>query len=192
MPEKVSGTDDKGLSSDAADSRDTNAAAPSSDSSTKELQERLEKLIVEMEEMQKQIEHYKKRAEQAEEEKLEARKSLAEMIEKLRRERAEADQTAAEDKPKDGELPSGQTRKPSTSGKENTKPSEMLDSIIQSRHPVTPPRVKELETAATAFATQQRRHNLLEQSTPYASMLGVVLLGVGIMAYLNGWQKVDK
>ncbi|KAL2014163.1 hypothetical protein VTN00DRAFT_1688 [Thermoascus crustaceus] len=190
--EKASDTDGMDRPSDVVDSHDANGAASSTDSSTKELQERLETMIVEMEEMKKQVEQFKKRAEQAEEEKLEARKSLAEMIETLRRERAEADQTA-EDKPKDGELPSGQTRKPSTtSSKEDTKPSEMLDSVMQSRHPVTPSQVKEIENAATAFATQRHRHRLLEQSTPYASMFGVVLLGVGIMAYLNGWQRVDK
>lgn len=35
-----------------------------------------------------------------------------------------------------------------------------------------------------------RTHEHLVQSAPYASLIGVVLLGVGMMAYLNGWQKV--
>lgn len=30
----------------------------------------------------------------------------------------------------------------------------------------------------------------LAQTAPYASLIGVVLLGVGMMAWLNGWQKV--
>ncbi|RMZ81244.1 hypothetical protein DV737_g2543, partial [Chaetothyriales sp. CBS 132003] len=29
-------------------------------------------------------------------------------------------------------------------------------------------------------------------SAPYVSMLGVVLIGVGLMAYLNSWQKTDR
>jgi len=66
-----------------------------------------------------------------------------------------------------------------------------MDSITQHHRSITPPQVKELEIAATAFA-KRHRVNMLEQSAPYASMLGVVLLGVGIMAYLNGWQKMDK
>lgn len=30
------------------------------------------------------------------------------------------------------------------------------------------------------------------QSAPYVSMVGVVLIGVGLMTWLNGWQKVDR
>lgn len=37
---------------------------------------------------------------------------------------------------------------------------------------------------------QTKRQAHLAQSAPYASMVGVVVLGLGIMAYLNGWQKV--
>jgi len=35
---------------------------------------------------------------------------------------------------------------------------------------------------------QKKDHGPLLQSLPYASMIGVVLFGMGIMAYLNGWQ----
>lgn len=34
------------------------------------------------------------------------------------------------------------------------------------------------------------QHSALVQTAPFASILGVMLLGVGMMAYLNGWQKV--
>jgi hypothetical protein len=33
---------------------------------------------------------------------------------------------------------------------------------------------------------------MLLQSAPYASILGVVLIGVGLMTYLNSWQKLEK
>lgn len=36
----------------------------------------------------------------------------------------------------------------------------------------------------------RRRQDQLSQTAPYASLIGVVLLGVGMMAYLNNWQKV--
>jgi len=38
------------------------------------------------------------------------------------------------------------------------------------------------------------REAILYHSTPYASMVGVVLIGMGLMAYLNGWQppKADR
>ena len=37
---------------------------------------------------------------------------------------------------------------------------------------------------------RSRRQDQLVHSAPYASIIGVVILGMGMMAYLNGWQKV--
>ncbi|PWY91025.1 cytoplasm to vacuole targeting Vps64 [Aspergillus heteromorphus CBS 117.55] len=105
----------------------TGSEEAESEPPTDTLQHRLEEMIHEMEEMKKQVTMFKNRAETAEDETAETRKSLAEMIETLRQERAER----LEDKP-------------------------------------------------------------VPDSSPFASMLGVVLLGVGLMAYLNGWQKMDK
>lgn len=44
---------------------------------------------------------------------------------------------------------------------------------------------------AAALARQSDRHGQLLQAAPYASMLGVVLMGVGLMAFLNGWQRPE-
>ncbi|MCJ1308292.1 hypothetical protein MMC25_001945 [Agyrium rufum] len=41
----------------------------------------------------------------------------------------------------------------------------------------------------STYPTQQ---DMFSQAGPYASMLGVVLIGVGLMTWLNGWQKVDR
>ena len=43
-----------------------------------------------------------------------------------------------------------------------------------------------------ALATRSRAQDQLVQSAPYASILGVVILGMGMMAYLNGWQKIAE
>ncbi|CAK49004.1 uncharacterized protein An07g06350, partial [Aspergillus niger] len=73
----------------------TDSDAPTSEkqslaeSQTDVLQRRLESMILEMEEMKKQVTMFKDRADVAENEAVEARKSLAEMIETLRQERAE-------------------------------------------------------------------------------------------------------
>ena len=37
----------------------------------------------------------------------------------------------------------------------------------------------------------RNQRDLMGQAGPYASMLGVVLIGVGLMTWLNGWQKGD-
>ncbi|KAJ9302944.1 hypothetical protein DTO271G3_318 [Paecilomyces variotii] len=175
--EKASVVD--GLSpSQVADVPEINGEVPSMDPSPKELQQRLDNMVAEMEEMKQQVESFKKRAEQAEQDKQEARKSLAEMIETLRREREEA--TRATDHKSERGIP------------DRTASEDDLDPIAQSHRSITSHQVKELEKASTAFATQHHRDDVLVQSSPYASMLGVVLLGVGIMAYLNGWQKMDK
>lgn len=155
------------------------------DPQDKQLQLRLDAVLAEMEDMKQQIEHFKNRAEHAEDETREARKSLAELIESLRCDR-EAIQSKGR-KHKDGHSHVVSTDDAHGSVSQDTTSSKAMDSIVQPHHAV-----KEMENASTAFATQRHRHNLLEQSTPYASMLGVVLLGVGIMAYLNGWQRIDK
>lgn len=44
--------------------------------------------------------------------------------------------------------------------------------------------------AAREVTIHSRVQERIVQSAPYASILGVVILGMGMMAYLNGWQKV--
>lgn len=46
------------------------------------------------------------------------------------------------------------------------------------------------QASGSSIAVRSRTHEQLAQASPYASLLGVVLLGVATMAYLNGWQKV--
>jgi len=48
------------------------------------------------------------------------------------------------------------------------------------------------EKPSMAMAKSTRQEQLLYQATPYASMVGVVGLGILLMAYLNGWQKGER
>ncbi|KKK16095.1 hypothetical protein P175DRAFT_0430123 [Aspergillus ochraceoroseus IBT 24754] len=155
------------------------------------LQLRLETLMEEMEEMKKQVSLFKDQAQKAENETAEVRKSLAEMIETLRRERAERREKANESVP--------QVQDPSTAPNSSPSPPEgpapvaADKSQTQAQYAASLPLAKESESPSIAIATKShKRLDVLEQSSPYASMLGVVLLGVGLMAYLNGWQKMDK
>lgn len=158
----------------------------STDRQTDQLQQRLDSVMAEMEEMRQQVAGFKDRAQKAEDETTETRKSLTEMIETLRRERA------------DGET----ARQPSSAAPDGTAfcgtalPGEgdakdAEAKISETQNSALSPQSKEAESS-TAFATQKPRGAALEQSSPYASMLGVVLLGVGLMAYLNGWQKMER
>ncbi len=51
-----------------------------------------------------------------------------------------------------------------------------------------------LRSYASGAGTAQSRGggDAAMQSAPYVSMVGVVLIGVGIMTWLNGWQKVER
>ncbi|OQE95415.1 hypothetical protein PENNAL_c0002G03296 [Penicillium nalgiovense] len=156
---------------------------------TAELQTRLENMMEEMAEMRKQMASFKDRAEKAEDETMESHKSLNEMIETLRQERTEKASATALDKETDRH-----DREPSNGLAEQSLPDpKMKTPSMQGFDPVTSQN-KDMDAAAaaTAFATQRHRHNYVEEASPYASMFGVVLLGVGLMAYLNGWQKMDK
>jgi DNA repair exonuclease SbcCD ATPase subunit len=150
---------------------------PVLDAQTEKLQEQLNNMVTELVEMKQQVETFKQRAEKAEDESAETRKSLAEMIESIRREREAQAKTTP---PNEASLTESHIL--DAAGEKKLSPAF---HGADSRH------LKEVENAVTAL-TQKQRHNMVENSTPYASMLGVVLLGVGLMAYLNGWQKIEK
>ncbi|PKY06571.1 hypothetical protein P168DRAFT_279989 [Aspergillus campestris IBT 28561] len=151
------------------------------DRHTDQLKQRLDFVMAEMEEMRQQVAVFKDRAQKAEDETTETRKSLTEMIETLRRERADGETVGQPiSAAPDGIPPSGSALPGEGEDKgAEAKSSEKQDSLLSPQ-------------SSTAFATQKPRHAALEQSSPYASMLGVVLLGVGLMAYLNGWQKMER
>ncbi|QGA15579.1 hypothetical protein EYB26_003238 [Talaromyces marneffei] len=154
--------------------------APVLDAQTQHLQQQLDNMVTELAEMKLQVETFKQRAEKAEGETIEARKSLAEMIETIRQEREQAA------KAKESLADEAETSITETRG--IGKPPEKSTLL---NHKVDPHKIKELENAVSSL-TQQRKANMLETSGPYASMVGVVLLGIGLMAYLNGWQKIER
>ncbi|KUL86496.1 hypothetical protein ZTR_04276 [Talaromyces verruculosus] len=152
---------------------------PVLDAQTQKLQQQLDNMVTELAEMKHQVETFKQRAEKAEGETIEVRKSLAEMIETIRQEREQAAK-AKESLADDAEVVT-----------EIRGISKFDEKETLASHRVDPHKIKELENAVTTL-TQQRKPNMLETSGPYASMVGVVLLGIGLMAYLNGWQKIER
>lgn len=173
---------------EAPASQETQTEPPVEDKSAG-LQLRLDAMMEEMEEMRKQIASFKDRAEHAEDNTTQARQSLADMVETLRKERAEKASVAAS-----GNKLAAHDRSPTKDPSGQAVSSEGLvepktnNPCVESANSHN----KELDAAATAFATQHQRPNYVEEASPYASIFGVVLLGVGLMAYLNGWQKMDK
>lgn len=152
---------------------------------TDKLQRRLETMMGEMEEMKTQLSSYKDRAEKAETESTETRKSLAEMIEELRKERSRTSDKGVEPTVQPTRAVDASYPQPDDESGATIKEFE-----VDPQHAVSPPGAKSLELPGTTDITHRRR-DAIEQTSPFASMLGVVLLGVGLMAYLNGWQKMD-
>lgn len=164
----------------------TNAPTVSPDGHTKQLEVRLETMVVEMEEMRKQVAAYKDRADKAEDETVKTRKSLTEMVETLRREHSA-----------NGEIVNSKSTRHVHDSTRTQKAPVCQEGHLDTRdvpigYPVVSSTIKGAEDAATSLAKQKHKQSFVEQSSPYASMLGVVLLGVGLMAYLNGWQKMDR
>lgn len=172
----------------------SDVAQDSENVTTKQLQRRLETMMQEMQEMRRHVASFKARAEKAEEESTQAHQSLAEMIETLRRERTEKTPAMVSSTKTDAHVHDSVMSLSgySAADKHDAAQSEMASSLRHPFDPVSSSQSKDLEPAARAFATQRHQRKFLEQSSPYASALGVVLLGVGLMALLNGWQKVDK
>ena len=67
-------------------------------------------------------------------------------------------------------------------GKERSDLAAAEDALRQVR----------LLQSAVASALERADSESLARAAPYASLVGVVLLGVGIMAFLNGWQKAER
>ncbi|MCJ1381474.1 hypothetical protein MMC17_004585 [Xylographa soralifera] len=166
------------------------------DTSTTRLQERLDLMVREMHEMKQHMEDYKRRAEGAEEE----RNSLAEMIKKIRK--GDVGVKAVEfvsDTRKNSET-STQTEVGSHANGHDEHPRAPNGALVSksfsnlNNAPIRSMKdVQELQDALkTALEASSDRNGRFMQSAPYASMLGVVLIGVGIMTYLNGWQKLER
>jgi DNA repair exonuclease SbcCD ATPase subunit len=181
--EEITKTLDSSTSDPAEVAEPKSVEDPVLDAQTQKLQQQLDHMVTELAEMKHQVETFKQRAEKAEGETIEVRKSLAEMIETIRQEREQAAKAkeSLADAEAEAEAIVTNTR---GIGKSDEK-------ATLANHKVDPHKIKELENAVTSL-TQQRKPNMLENSGPYASMVGVVLLGIGLMAYLNGWQKIER
>ena len=180
--------------------------AESIDASTSRLQKKLDLMVKEMDDMRLAMEGYKRRAEGAELE----RKGLVEMVERIRASDSNASSdssaTAAKASNNDISLQSSTTTKSSTHStspdRKASAPSPPSTAAPQrpqseSSGDLATKDITDLHrTLSTALQAQrwgsEGSGELAMQSAPYVSMVGVVLIGVGIMTWLNGWQKMER
>lgn len=194
---------------DEAKPEDEAPTNPMTDAATARLQQRLEMMVAEMDEMKQQMEKYRQRAENAEAENATHRKTLAEMVEKIRQDDADcaAREARKERRRSESEASpesiSATTNCTDDSGEilivnekedESEATSIILKTSLQNGGPVSPERVAELEKVITqTLATHPGRNDaMLIHGGPAASIFGIVLIGVGLMAWLNSYPKVER
>ena len=199
VPGLSAGSVSKEYSSEGTNKQETIKDAPvtgSAASSEDNLQLRLNQMVADMDKMRQDMQKFQQRAESAEADATSTRESLAEMIERLRQENEEAADLAQREV-----LPGGSEMKPPRTSKSSRyvgattaiKSLSKSHSNMPNGHLRSPSKLPDnLEQAVATVLRTDADGQLLAQSAPYASMLGVVLIGVGLMAYLNSWQKIEK
>ena len=160
------------------------------DASTSRLQDRLELMVREMDEMKLVMESYRRRAESAEEES----KGLAEMVERIRSQTNTGALTASVTHAAGHSANNTTTTNlPSTitPGSNHNPLPNPTDSMTINR-PATKDITAFTKALESVMAGDGGGGDGVGRAAPWASMVGVVLIGVGIMAYLNGWQGGER
>jgi hypothetical protein len=173
-------------------------------------QARIDSMALEMSSLREQLEAFRLRAERAEAERDADRKTLAEMVIQIRQ---RDDEEKRRDYQRRRRSPSeGRRRRPSQdnalwkpattmNGSANNKVQTPLseESVADGKESETAPAAPSISEASTtkpgggSLAVQRQEQDAtLLHTLPYASMIGVVLLGMGFMAYLNGWQPQPR
>lgn len=166
---------------------------------TAAFQSRIDSMVSEMVGLREQLEAFRQRAEKAEAERDADRKTLAEMVMQIRKRDEEDKQRASERKSRSPRRSrSRTTSRGSETKKQGNKGSGPNGAVGEpsDEAPITEqdPEVPTLSRTNTITPTNpelgkpSQDPGVLMHGLPYASMIGVVLLGMGMMAYINGWQ----
>lgn len=182
------------------------------DSATARLQQRLDLVMTDLSEMRQQMERYRLRAETAENESTDLRKTLAEMVEKIRAD--DADRISRNNK----------RRSRSNENRRRVDDAEELDSSEgedSEEGEITIIREGDIDgegagallrrvgfqngraTIADASSSPKLSQQALTtrptindptvlHGGPAASIVGIVLIGMGLMAWLNNYSKVER
>lgn len=153
------------------------------------LEKRLETMLVDMREMKQQMDSFRLRAETAENERDVDRQTLVQMVNRIRASESGRRSPSAE-----------RTESLSTSSADLLLNEQLNGGTLSSLlpEPVSSKQSNGAKSSRQGPVTLTRppggHDPFVQQAAPYASMLGVVLIGMGLMAYLNGWEqpKLDR
>jgi hypothetical protein len=173
---------------DKQEAQEEAAAAEAADAATTRLHNKLEQMVDEMNEMKLLMERYKRRVEVAEDDATTSRNTLAEMVEKIRQE----DAKCATNEQALGDGNGGSKELSELGGNASNSSNSGIDTDSSKALAANGSHVgKDLSVKTPSLAAAYQRGQLA-QAGPYASMLGVIIIGVGIMSMLNGWNKAEK
>ncbi|PKS09519.1 hypothetical protein jhhlp_004136 [Lomentospora prolificans] len=188
--------------------------AESTEAAASEYQARIDEMAMELRDMKEQLDLWRKRCETAESEREADRKTLSEMVLKIRQDEearqasalAAAGAAAANREKSRGR--SKNRRRSSLGQADQQSPSQTGslprnatagDEPIQADGDVRDDSSDKPTLSRANTITPQKpptkglaQDQAIAAGLPYASMLGVVLLGMGLMAYINGWQTTPK
>ncbi|KEF58551.1 uncharacterized protein A1O9_06477 [Exophiala aquamarina CBS 119918] len=160
----------------------------------RQLKENLDSVVADMQKLKTDVDQFRWRAEAAEADATKARASLAEMITKIREENEKSEPETAESVEREPSRGLDRAVWAVANEEEQLGMKTLTKWPSHANGQVRGPKLpKHLEQAvATVLKDRGANGDPLVQSAPYVSMLGVVLIGVGLMAYLNSWQKAEK
>ncbi|KAM0323706.1 hypothetical protein ACHAQA_008643 [Verticillium albo-atrum] len=162
---------------------------------TVQFQAKLDSMMSDMNDLKQQMEAWKQRCEKAEAERDTDRQTLADMVLKLRMDE-EARQAAALAKSRSPSKPRGRSRSRAVEKSSEDSESSTANGVskLDAEDPTDRPTLSRANTITplTASAGVLMHNRALIDGVPYTSMLGVVLIGVGLMAYINGWQPPPR
>ncbi|KAI1747440.1 hypothetical protein F4782DRAFT_535387 [Xylaria castorea] len=164
------------------------------EASATQLHAQIESLVLEIKDLRQELDVFKQRAELAESERDTQHKTLAEMALQIRRD-AEARELAEKENISKSENEDTATDGEATDFTEAvSRPSSPKQSGEMSGDSLDPPLLSQSVTITpnTIPPGAVLPNQAFANSIPYASMIGVVLIGMGLMAYINGWQPQPR
>lgn len=186
------------------DEKQTTTQHEASEDRTTSLQSQIDNMLSEMKGLREQVDNYKKQAEQARSERDADRKTLAEMVQQIRQRDEEAAALKAAAQARARSKSSGRERSATVTAREPSRGRSVanradgeaasLASIDEDALDDKPTLSRANTITPTPRSPSKRAvsDQALMESIPYASMMGVVLLGMGLMAYINGWQPQPR
>lgn len=204
---EAGGSDSEAVSEEQADDGETNEVGKEEDfrnddeEAATSLRNRILTMEEQMRDLRSQLDEWKQRCEAAETERDDGRKSLAEMALQLRNDEARRASKEEREGLRLRKRRTGQARESTDEGRSRERqdplPTERQDRAESQGDGDGEPRevdggVKLGTSGLSRLAWRQgfihQHGENLQAGLPYASMLGVVLIGMGLMVYLNGWQ----